>query len=115
MTDLHVVAETPSYLGDARHLTDEERRAIVHAVAKDPKAGVEVKGSGGVRKIRIGGRGKGKSGGFRVIVAWLGENAPVYLVALLSKSDKANFTASEVAGFKKLTTEIKKYWRLRRS
>ena len=63
MAVLHVVAETPSYLRDAAKVTDEERRAIIDVVAADPKAGVEIKGSGGVQKLRIAGRGKGKSGG----------------------------------------------------
>ena len=114
MTDLHAVAETPTYLSDARGLSEEERRAIVDAVAANPCAGVEVKGSGGVRKVRIAGRGKGKSGGYRVIVAWVGADAPAYLIAMLSKGDKENFSAAEIAGFKNLIMEIKGHWRRKR-
>jgi hypothetical protein len=62
---LHTVAETAQYLGDAANvgLTDEERKAIVDLIANDPRQGVELRGSGGVRKNRVAGRGKGKSGG----------------------------------------------------
>ena len=54
-----------------------------------------------------------KSGGYRVITAYFGPDVPVYLIALLSKGERANFSAAEVAGFKVLTTEIWRYWRRR--
>ncbi|WP_082911037.1 type II toxin-antitoxin system RelE/ParE family toxin [Magnetospirillum moscoviense] len=112
-TPLHAVAETPQYLKDcaAAGLTEDERKAIVDSVAGDPRQGVEIRGSGGVRKIRVAGRGKGKSGGYRVMLAYITPHAPVYLLALLSKGDRANFTAAEITGFKALTTAIGQYWR----
>ena len=73
----------------------------------------EVRGSGGVRKVRFAGRGKGKSGGYRVVTAYFGPDIPVYLVALLSKGDRANFSAAEIATFKVITSEITYYWRRR--
>jgi hypothetical protein len=114
MTLLHAVAETPSYLRDARGLSDDERKTIVDAVARSPRGGAEVVGSGGVRKVRIAGRGKGKSGGYRVMIAYVGGDAPVYLLALLSKGERANFTKSEISGFKALTSQIRTYWKRRR-
>ena len=110
---LHTVAETPQYLKDcaAVGMTEEERKAIVDNVAADPRQGIEIRGSGGVRKIRVAGRGKGKSGGYRVMLAYVAQHAPVYLLALLSKGDRANFSAAEIAGFKALTTAIGQYWR----
>jgi hypothetical protein len=112
-TALHTVAETPQFLRDcaAVGVADDERKAIVDAVAADPRQGVEIRGSGGVRKIRVAGRGKGKSGGYRVMLAYIAPHAPVYLLALLSKGDRANFTAAEILGFKALTTAIGRYWR----
>lgn len=112
---LHTVAETPQFLRDAAAagLSDEERAAIVVAVAADPRQGAEVRGSGGVRKIRFGGRGKGKSGGYRVMAAFVGPRAPVYLLALLSKGDRENFTAAEIGAFKAITMAISLYWRER--
>lgn len=112
---LHTVVETPQFLRDAATLgmSDAERRNVVDLVAVSPKQGVEVQGSGGVRKIRIAGRGKGKSGGYRVIAAYFGADIPVYLLAVLSKGDRANFSDAEIAGFKALTTLIARYWRER--
>lgn len=112
---LHTIVETPQFLRDAAGagLSEVERKALVDGIAAAPQQGVEIQGSGGVRKIRIAGRGKGKSGGYRVIAAWFGANAPVYLLALLSKGDRANFSDAEIAGFKALTTLIARHWQKR--
>jgi hypothetical protein len=112
---LHTVAELPQFLRDAAvlGLSDRERQAIVDAVAADPLRGDEIRGSGGVRKVRVAGRGKGKSGGYRIVTAYFGPNAPVYLLAILSKGERSNFSASEIAGFKQWTATIARFWRLR--
>ncbi len=115
-TPLHTVAETPQFLRDSANagISEDERKAIVDSLAADPKQGVEVRGSGGVRKFRVAGRGKGKSGGYRVMAAYVGSHAPAYLLAVISKGDRANFSAAEIAGFKVLTTAISRYWKERK-
>ena len=69
---LHVVAELPQFVrdADAAGLFNAERRLIVDTIASQPLAGDEIRGSGGVRKVRFAGRGKGKSGGYRVVTAY---------------------------------------------
>jgi len=111
----HTVAETAQYLRDAADvgLLEVERKVIVDLIADDPRQGDEIRGSGGVRKVRVAGRGKGKSGGYRVITAYFGPDAPTYLLAILSKGDRANFSAAEIAGFKALTTAIDRFWKAR--
>lgn len=113
---LHTVAETSGFLRDAKDasVTEAEHERIVSAVSASPDAGVEVVGSGGVRKVRIAGRGKGKSGGFRIMVAYVWPGAPAYVLALLSKGDDENFSAADVGGMKTLTTSIREYWRARK-
>lgn len=116
MTDpLHTVVETPQFIRDAAAvgMSDAERKSFVDLVAASPQQGVEIQGSGGVRKIRVAGRGKGKSGGYRAIAAYFGTDVPVYLLALLSKGDRENFSNAEIAGFKAITTLIVRYWRER--
>jgi hypothetical protein len=114
---LHTVAETQAFIRDAENagVTGEQRTAMVLAIAADPKGGDEIRGSGGVRKRRFAGRGKGKSGGYRVLTAYFGERAPVYAVALLSKGERADFSPKEIAELKALTAEIGKHWRERRA
>jgi len=113
---LHTVVETLVYLRNAASagVSGEERDHIVDVFAADPSQGDEMRGSGGVRKARVAGRGKGKSGGYRVMAAYVDEDVPVYLLSMLSKGDRANFSDKEVAAMKKVTAEIKNMIRWRR-
>ncbi len=113
---LHSIAETQQFIRDAADagLSEDQVKEITDTVSSDPLQGVEVQGSGGVRKIRVGGRGKGKSGGYRVMVAYVGEDAPTYLLALLSKGDRDTFTDRETAAMKAFTTAVRQNWRERK-
>jgi hypothetical protein len=79
MVLMQTVVETPSYLADAERLfSSEERRAIVDRLAADPRCGVVIPGSGGIRKVRFGFGARGKSGGARIII-FSAERACPYL------------------------------------
>jgi hypothetical protein len=62
---MHTVIETPAFLASAADecIGENERDAIVSFMALHPDAGVIMPGTGGARKVRFSGRGKGKSGG----------------------------------------------------
>ncbi len=92
------VIETPDYLADARDsgLTEADRAAIVDFVAENPKAGDLIVGSGGARKLRFRGRGKGKSGGYRVITYFGGDDIPVFLLNIFAKGDRVNLSKAEI-------------------
>lgn len=94
---MQAVVETPDYLADAKaaRLTDAERADIVEMVSKTPTAGDPIVGTGGARKIRVAGRGKGKSGGYRVITFYGGDDIPIFLLAVFSKGDKVNLSKAE--------------------
>jgi mRNA-degrading endonuclease RelE of RelBE toxin-antitoxin system len=93
---MQTVVETPSYLADAERLfSPEERKAIVDRLAADPVCGVVVPGSGGVRKVRFGFGGRGKSGGARIIYLFGGEDLPVFVLAAFAKNEKADLSVSE--------------------
>lgn len=94
---MRTVVETPDYLSDARvaGLVEADRARIVLLVSQDPTAGDPIVGTGGARKIRVAGRGKGKSGGYRVITFFGGEDIPVFLLAVFSKGDKVNLSKAE--------------------
>lgn len=117
MSALHTIAETSGFLADAKaeRMTTASRVSLKNALAADPEAGDMIVGSGGVRKLRVAGRSKGKSGGYRVLIAYVGPEAPVYLLAVLNKGDRENFTDAEVREFAKLTASIKAHWQARRS
>jgi hypothetical protein len=61
----------------------------VDAIADDPTAGDLMPGTGGARKRRFRGRGKGKSGGYR------GDDVPVLALALVDKGERADLTKAE--------------------
>jgi hypothetical protein len=94
---MQTIIETPLYLSDARALglTDAEQTAIVDYIAQHPSAGEVMSGTGGARKVRFGGRGKGKSGGYRVITFYSGEDIPVFLLNIFAKGEKVNLTKAE--------------------
>ncbi|MFA6279604.1 MAG: type II toxin-antitoxin system RelE/ParE family toxin [Bdellovibrionales bacterium] len=65
-----------------------------------------MKGTGGARKIRFAGRGKGKSGGYRVIAFYAGKEIPVFLLSLFSKGEKANLSQAERNELKQILGSI---------
>lgn len=96
------VIETPDYLVDAQDagLTATEREASIDFVADNPKAGDLIVGSGGARKLRFRGRGKGKSGGYRVISYFGGDDIPVFLLNIFAKGDRVNLSKTEVSALR---------------
>jgi len=94
---MHVVVEMPQFVADvkAARVSEVERIAIINRVAADPSAGDLIQGAGGARKVRFAGRGKGKSGGYRVITFYAGERLPAFLLALYAKGERANLTMAE--------------------
>lgn len=58
-------------------------------------AGDEMPGTGGCRKFRLAGRGKGKSGGCRTITFYSGPTIPVFPIAIFSKGERADLSQKE--------------------
>lgn len=95
-SDLHTVVETPEFIGTARRLlADSERTAVINFLARNPTAGDVMASTGGARKLRWAARGKGKSGGVRVITYYAGPDVPVFLMAIFGKGEKANLSKAE--------------------
>lgn len=109
-TPLHTVVETPAFLAGAEKagMTDAERKATVDQIAADPSGGDMIVGSGGCRKVRVAGRGFGKSGGFRVVTAYVNARKPVYLIAVLSKGRVATFTRDQVKAMKTMMDQLRR-------
>lgn len=90
------VAELPEYMRRAdKLLSDAERRDVVDYLATHPKAGDVMEGTGGIRKLRWGRGGRGKSGGVRVVYYFHNEAMPLYLLALFAKNEQANLSKAE--------------------
>lgn len=107
---MHTVIETPAFLSSAKleGMTEEERKTAVDLVADNPTGGAMIVGSGGCRKVRVPGKGKGKSGGYRIVTFFGGNSVPVFLLAVLSKGSRDNFTDAEVKAMKGMTATLRK-------
>ena len=94
---MHAVVETPAFIAHAKAagLSDRDRWEIVNAIAANPRCGDAMEGAGGARKCRFAGRGKGRSGGYRVIFYFAGDDIPVFLIALFGKGERSNLTQGE--------------------
>lgn len=108
-TYMQTVIETLGFLRDAKDagMSDDERAAAVNLVSTDPEGGDVVQGTGGVRKARLAGRGKGKSGGYRIVWYFGGGDIPVFLLNVFGKGEKANLTQGERNALRALTATLR--------
>ena len=97
MTCMHGVVITATFERDAVNagLTDEDILEIAAVIAAEPLAGDLMAGTGGARKLRHAGRGKGKRGGYRTIHYFGGDDVPVFLLAIYGKGDRDNLSKAE--------------------
>lgn len=101
------------YLASAKdeNVTEEQRNEIVSFLAANPDAVDIMAGTGGARKVRFGGRGKGKSGGYRVITFYADADIPVSLLDIYSKDTQANLSKAERNEMRKVLTARPQAWR----
>jgi hypothetical protein len=60
-----------------------------------PDAGAVTKGTGGVRKVRWGIEGKGKSGDVRVIYFWRRTHKQIFMLTIYGKGERANLSQAQ--------------------
>jgi hypothetical protein len=90
------IVELPEFLRRAEALiTEHEKQSIINYLALHPNAGVIMKGTGGIRKLRWATGGKGKSGSIRIVYYFHNESIPLFLLSLFGKSEKSNLSKSE--------------------
>ena len=111
---MHTVCELKTFLRDAAKagMTLDDIDKLVEFLSLNPLAGDEIKGTGGCRKVRVGGRGKGKSGGLRTITFFSGAELPVFLITVFSKGERSDLSKADqnyLAGMtKELVSEYRK-------
>jgi hypothetical protein len=106
------VAELPEFIRAAdKLLTEAERQDVIRYLAEHPKDGDLLEGTGGIRKIRWGRGGQGKSGGVRVIYYFHDEAMPLYLLTLFAKGDKTNLSKAERNELAELVGLLVQLWK----
>lgn len=93
---LQTVVETAEFLArSSKLMSDEQRALVVEMLARDPECGEIMRGTGGVRKVRVALPGRGKSGGARVIYYFHSEKLPLFALTVFAKNERANLTLAE--------------------
>ena len=106
---MHTVIETKAFLAAAEDagMSEEEREALVAIVANNPTAGDLMQGTGGCRKLRFRKPGTGKSGGYRVVTYFGGDDIPLFLLTVFGKNERANLSQAERNALARLTAQLK--------
>jgi len=97
---MHSVIETPIFTKRADALlTVEERADLIRTLSENPRSGTIIPGMGGARKMRFGGGGRGKQGGFRVVWYVAGDDTPILALLLYGKGDQVDLTPDQKRAF----------------
>lgn len=84
----NTIVELPEFIRKAdRMMSMEEHYQLLSFLSTSPTAGVFIKGTGGVRKLRWATGNRGKSGSARIIYFY---HNPVMPLFLLTRSAKTN-------------------------
>lgn len=86
----------------ADYLSDDEQGKFQAYLIENPDDGDIIKGTGGIRKIRWSAKGKGKSGGVRIIYYWRTARDHIYLLTIYGKNEASTLTAKEKEYLKKM-------------
>lgn len=68
------------------YLSDDEYSHLQFALVNNPPLGVVIKGTGGVRKVRRAARGRGKSGGYRIIYLVRRPKGVIWMLTMYPKN-----------------------------
>jgi hypothetical protein len=91
------VIETPLFEKQwPLYWSEDERGEFAAYLAAHPEAGDVIPGSGGIRKVRWGRVGSGKSGGVRVIYFTRTSQGELVLLTLYAKSRTGNISADKL-------------------
>ena len=101
--------ETPTFTRLVLGLmADENYGKLQASLANHPEAGKIIPGSGGIRKMRWAGIGRGKRGGLRVIYYWQMSQQQIWMLAIYAKNVKDDLSKSEIKQLKQLVEEFER-------
>jgi hypothetical protein len=80
-------------------LNDDDLMALQNRLLENPKAGDAIKGTGGLRKIRIPYQEHGKRGGARVLYVDIEIKEKIHLINVYTKKEQTDLSAEEKKAF----------------
>ena len=91
----------------AEAMDDDSYQKLQTHLVEHPEAGDLIQYSGGLRKIRWAGSGRGKRGGSRIIYYWdMGDR--ILMVYLFRKNERADLTPDQLKVMRSIVEEYKK-------
>ncbi|MGE5351098.1 MAG: type II toxin-antitoxin system RelE/ParE family toxin [Acidobacteriota bacterium] len=102
---IHII-KTPIFVKLSKDiLSSEEMETFQKDLAANPEKGTVIKGSKGLRKIRVAISGKGKSGGARIIYYLKKSDRVILLLYIYKKNVQADLTKKQTETLIKLVEE----------
>nr|VFK77737.1 MAG: RelE toxin of RelE / RelB toxin-antitoxin system [Candidatus Kentron sp. SD] len=93
---MQTLVELPEFQRRASALlTETEKQNLIDYLAKNPRSGIIMRDTGGIRKLRWALGNKGKSSGARVIHYYHDGSMPLFLLTVFGKSEKDNLSQAE--------------------
>ena len=89
-------------------LGEEARREMEEAIVAAPDAAPVIRGTGGIRKLRWAGSGRGKRGGIRTVYFYHTGPNSIYLLTAYAKADREDLTPADTRALSRLVAAIKK-------
>ena len=105
--------ETTTFTGQITGLvSDDDYAAFQSQLSHRPDKGRLMVGCGGVRKVRLAAKGRGTSGGARVLYLHLPNRHLIYFLYLFTKGDAENLSAEGKKAVHQIAEQIKREHRL---
>lgn len=88
-----------------KHLDDDSYRLLQHTLILRPDIGKLIQRSGGLRKMRWKSKGRGKSGGVRIIYYWAVSEDTILMLLIYGKNEQANLSPAQLGYLRKIVEE----------
>jgi len=101
-----VFKETTVFTKQVKQLLDAESyRLLQLRLVADPEAGALIPGTGGLRKIRWQGSGRGKRGGIRAIYYWATKDDVLLMLLAYPKNERNDLSPEQKKALAALVKE----------
>ena len=98
---------TRTYERAIRKLLTEDARAEMEAsIVATPDTAPVIRGTGGIRKVRWAGSGRGKRGGIRAIYFWHTGPGAIYMLTAYAKADRDDLSPADRRALMRVVANI---------
>ena len=98
-----IIIETSVFTRQVQKLlTDDDYKQLQFELVDRPDVGAIIAGSGGLRKVRWAGRGRGKRGGVRVIYYWAVAQERILMLLIYAKSEQDDLSREQLQVLRKI-------------